>query len=209
MLGRYIAGTLLILGVAMMVAPDATERPDTKDVPVARAESSPVTLASVGSKKLAEAAQLTGFAQPAAAQDKAAELAPTSLTPAASGQKIQAGVEAALLQALALDETEERQLEAIDAENAFAGLELAMAVTDAPEPALADRAPRFMFVTGTSVNVRSGPSTQYRVVGTVSSGAPVELISYEGESWARIRFEDGETTGYMSRKFLTSEAGNG
>ncbi|MDV7142422.1 SH3 domain-containing protein [Tropicimonas sp. TH_r6] len=216
MLGRYIAGTLLILGVAMMVAPDAPERPENKDVPVARANTSPIALASVGSKQLAEASEGAGFLQPAVAEEKTEDLVSASF----AGQEIQAGVEAALLQALALDETEGAQLEVADATdteatdadaNVFAGLDLTLAVTDEPaSPSLqVARAPRTMFVTGSRVNVRSGPSTQYRVVGTVANGDPVELISFEGASWARIRFENGDTTGYMSREFLAGEDNNG
>ena len=73
----------------------------------------------------------------------------------------------------------------------------------------AERPVRYMFVTGTRVNVRAGPSTQFSVVGSVEYGDPVELVTYEGSNWARIRIGDGDETGYMSRKFLASALSDG
>ena len=143
---------------------------------------------------------------------------PVVATTAASSKNIEAGVEAALIQALALDAAEdaaEPSLEAATAEPTEGSLtvnlaEAAPVVPESqPETTLADPEPRKLYVTGTRVNVRDGPSTQYRVVGTVSYGDPVELVTFEGQSWARIRFGDGEKTGFMSRRFLADELAGG
>ena len=59
-----------------------------------------------------------------------------------------------------------------------------------------------LYVTGTRVNVREGPSTDFGIVGTVAEGDAVELLSEAG-GWAEIRFADSGETGFMSRRFLS------
>lgn len=55
-------------------------------------------------------------------------------------------------------------------------------------------------VSGTAVNVRSGPGTGFDVVAQVLEGARAEVLDEEG-GWSRIRTEDGRT-GWMSSRFL-------
>jgi uncharacterized protein YraI len=59
------------------------------------------------------------------------------------------------------------------------------------------------------VNVRSGPSTAYRVLTSVVQGQLVELLAYEGTDWARIRINDGDEMGYMSRRYLARSLDDG
>ena len=232
MLGRYIAGTVLILGVAMVMAPDAPEKEPS--IAVARTETSPATLETAEPEEMAAALRQSS--------DTVAAPSVDSSEPEPSA--IQAGVNAALAQALALDATEAAGDAGVSAEQlaqplgeesllneeaeetdvaALAGLKLDMdAGTDPflrlPEPdaapeggdaTLADRQARMMFVSGTKVNVRAGPSTQYRVVDTVVFGDEVELVAYEGEGWARIRIGNSDRVGFMSRKFLEHELSGG
>ncbi|MDR7123463.1 SH3 domain-containing protein [Pseudotabrizicola sp. 4114] len=58
------------------------------------------------------------------------------------------------------------------------------------------------YVTGRSVNVRSGPSTQNAVVGRLTRGEAVSVISDEGNGWARVRVEGDGIDGYMAISFL-------
>ena len=51
------------------------------------------------------------------------------------------------------------------------------------------------------LNVRSGPSTNYSVVGKLNAGAKVSIYRYEGE-WAYI--QSGNITGYVNSYYLAS-----
>jgi len=59
------------------------------------------------------------------------------------------------------------------------------------------------YVNTTSLNFRSGPSTSYSVIGKLSSGAKVEVIS-TSNGWSKIKY-DGKT-GYVSSEYLSSNA---
>lgn len=58
-------------------------------------------------------------------------------------------------------------------------------------------------VTGTSVNLRAGPSTGDAVLGALARGARAELIAAAGNGWARIRAVETGTVGYMADRFLS------
>jgi len=58
------------------------------------------------------------------------------------------------------------------------------------------------YVTGRSVNVRSGPSTADGVVGKLTRGEAVTVVWIEENGWARIRLEGDGLDGYMSMDFL-------
>lgn len=62
-----------------------------------------------------------------------------------------------------------------------------------------------LYVTGASVNFRSGPSTNDRVIGTLETGAPVEALGPPDAEWVQIRDMDGRI-GYMSGQFLSEDA---
>ncbi len=61
--------------------------------------------------------------------------------------------------------------------------------------------PSLLYVTGSRVNVREGPSTAFGVVSSLAFGDAVELIEETGTGWAEIRIADG-STGFMARRFL-------
>lgn len=54
-------------------------------------------------------------------------------------------------------------------------------------------------VTGSSVNVRSGASTSYGVIGSAQKGDTVQILSVHG-NWYKIR--KGNLTGYISGKYI-------
>ena len=59
------------------------------------------------------------------------------------------------------------------------------------------------YVNASSLNVRSGPSTNNSVIGKLSSGDKVEVIS-TSNGWSKIKY-NGQT-GYVSSKYLSSTA---
>lgn len=77
--------------------------------------------------------------------------------------------------------------------------------TPEPEPAPAPAPDSVLYVTGATVNVRSGPSTVYNAITALPRGAAVVDLGDAGEGWRMIRLETGET-GYMSGDFLSPVA---
>lgn len=62
------------------------------------------------------------------------------------------------------------------------------------------------YVTSDALNVRSGPGTDYSLLGTLTRGMHVKVISIEGEKenrWAKIKFEG--LTAYVYAKHLAKE----
>ena len=59
------------------------------------------------------------------------------------------------------------------------------------------------YVNATSLNVRSGPSTSYSIIGKLTNGTKVEVIS-TSNGWSKINY-DGQT-GYVSSDYLSSSA---
>ncbi|MDF1665918.1 MAG: penicillin-insensitive murein endopeptidase [Planctomycetota bacterium] len=57
------------------------------------------------------------------------------------------------------------------------------------------------YVTAGSLNVRSGPSTRYRRIGSLSRGTAVEVLSSSG-SWRKVKLQSG--TGWVHGKYLSS-----
>lgn len=62
------------------------------------------------------------------------------------------------------------------------------------------------YVTGQSVNVRSGPSTRAAVVDRLRRGESVTVVGVEANGWARIRVEGDGIDGFMSMSFLSDTA---
>lgn len=56
-------------------------------------------------------------------------------------------------------------------------------------------------VTGSEVNVRSGPGKDYAVLGSYSRGSSVEVIDRSNPDWYAVRY--GNQTGYMSSGYLS------
>lgn len=60
----------------------------------------------------------------------------------------------------------------------------------------------YVFVTGSTVNQRRGPSTSHAVIGSLAKGARVEVLSQEGP-WTQVRSNLGD--GWMASRFLASQ----
>lgn len=72
-------------------------------------------------------------------------------------------------------------------------------VTSAENPDI-----RTLFVTGSVVNVRSGPSTNFQVVGKLSKGEKTISFGAPRGGWTRIRYSESGKLGWMATRFLTS-----
>lgn len=59
-----------------------------------------------------------------------------------------------------------------------------------------------VYVTGSMVNIRSGPGTQYHVIGKVNQGCQVTILEQSG-GWYKVRLPDGKL-GWIYKK-LTSK----
>lgn len=70
---------------------------------------------------------------------------------------------------------------------------------------LADADGPILYVSGSRVNFRSGPSTGDRVVGALNGGSAVEALGPVEDDWVHIRDGDGRI-GYMSGQFLSRNA---
>ena len=57
------------------------------------------------------------------------------------------------------------------------------------------------YVTASSLNVRKGASTSYSVIGTLSKGTKVEVIS-TSNGWSKIKYNG--SVGYVSSKYLSN-----
>ena len=71
-----------------------------------------------------------------------------------------------------------------------------------PESSLGQK----VVVTASSLNVRSGPGTENSKIGTLSSGAVVEILE-EKNGWYRISYEDGY--GWISAEYTMKISGDG
>lgn len=60
-------------------------------------------------------------------------------------------------------------------------------------------------VTASALNIRSGPSSGYRVMGTVARGTRLRLLGTSG-NWTKVSFNGG--TGYGYSRYLRSVSGN-
>ncbi|MDJ0826554.1 MAG: SH3 domain-containing protein [Rhodobacter sp.] len=63
--------------------------------------------------------------------------------------------------------------------------------------------PRIVYVTGSRVNMRAGPSTQNAVIGRLVRGAEAEVIAEAPNGWMQIRDIATGTEGFMSGDFLS------
>ncbi|MEM8576599.1 MAG: SH3 domain-containing protein [Pseudomonadota bacterium] len=61
-------------------------------------------------------------------------------------------------------------------------------------------------VTGSRVNVRGGPGTDFSVVNRLTRGAEVEILQDPGTGWVKLRPVGGGPVGWMA-DFLLREAG--
>ncbi|MFT5868020.1 MAG: hypothetical protein ACI8TF_000119 [Paracoccaceae bacterium] len=61
-----------------------------------------------------------------------------------------------------------------------------------------------LYVTGTSVNLRAGPSTGNPVITALNRGIAAEKIEILANGWVQIRVLETGHVGYMSSRFLSS-----
>lgn len=59
-------------------------------------------------------------------------------------------------------------------------------------------------VTGTSVNVRGGPGTDFSVVNRLTRGDQVEILQDPGNGWVQMRPVDGGAEGWMADFLLSN-----
>lgn len=73
-----------------------------------------------------------------------------------------------------------------------------------PTPEFAPEPERLIwFVTGSRVNVREGPSTNYSVMGSVVYGEAAEIVSDPDADWVKIRIEGDGVEGFIMKRFMT------
>ncbi len=75
---------------------------------------------------------------------------------------------------------------------------MAEPVATEPEPLYDIRA-----VAGDWVNMRSGPSTDFRVLDTLPRGTEAEVLEVDADGWARIRLMGNGQEGWMAERLLT------
>ena len=83
---------------------------------------------------------------------------------------------------------------------------IATAREDAPEivttsASVAERRD-IVAVTGSSVNLRAGPSTGDAILTALARGREAEVMGDAGDGWARIRVLDTGVEGFMAARFL-------
>jgi uncharacterized protein YgiM (DUF1202 family) len=220
MLGRYVTGTLLILLVAMLVAPEA-EEPTAKEAPdvAARAETDPAALDAANTERAGRALS-DDLADGGTAPSEGArherlvrtllDMEPRSMDAPAdrsggawgdtSGPPLPTLSEPDTLRRAAVSQETQRLIDRSEHRASDAP-------TEADAPADADSLPR-RYVTGSRVNLRAGPSTEFDILTSLAYGAEVDLLAAPEASWARIRAADG-TEGFMSRRFLAEELEEG
>lgn len=74
------------------------------------------------------------------------------------------------------------------------------------QPAAPVAAKDLRHVTGSRVNMRSGPGTQYGVLATLRSGDEAEVLSTDDRGWAKIRVAESGRVGWMAERFLSDAA---
>lgn len=74
---------------------------------------------------------------------------------------------------------------------------------EVPEEVITEVAQDIRSVSGTRVNVRGGPGTEYAVVASLIQGDQVEVIDDTGEGWVLLRLPDGESVGWVADFLLT------
>ena len=75
-----------------------------------------------------------------------------------------------------------------------------------PAPEAAPQPERIIwYVTGSRVNVREGPSTNYSVMGSVVYGEAAEIVSDPDADWVKIRIEGDGVEGFIMKRFMTED----
>jgi hypothetical protein len=98
------------------------------------------------------------------------------------------------------------------------GLTLALPLVDPENPAPAPQAlagtdevtaPVVMYVSGSSVNVRSGPSAETEALTKLPRGEAVLVLPSDTPGWSMIQIEGDGVEGFVASRFLTESATQG
>jgi len=75
-----------------------------------------------------------------------------------------------------------------------------------PEPVAAQvPAADIRFVSGSRVNVRNGPGTNFSVVAQLTRGSETEVLQNPGNGWVKIRAADTGGIGWMAERLLRAQ----
>lgn len=97
---------------------------------------------------------------------------------------------------------------AVAAPNANAEMQMPPSTLRAKAPRVVTPEPdalETLFVTGSRVNLRTGPGTGHSVLDTLTYGTRVERVTAAASGWIEIRLPADGKTGWMSADFLQSE----
>lgn len=98
------------------------------------------------------------------------------------------------------------QVAAVPSDNKPQKATLVLASASEPDPKIeAEPEPELLYVSGSRVNVRGGPSTSYGVIASLTYGIAVEDMGDASDGWRAIRLMDTGERGYMAGRFLTAE----
>ncbi|NVO26266.1 SH3 domain-containing protein [Donghicola sp. C2-DW-16] len=61
-------------------------------------------------------------------------------------------------------------------------------------------------VTGSRVNMRQGPGTQYSVVSSLRAGDEVEILQSPGNGWVKLQVVSSGRIGWMAERLVSSAA---
>ena len=173
---KMIAATLAALYLVFLIFGDESRRPEE----VARAETGPSFDFS-----------FSDWIEPAVAP-----VVPRSTSDVSEAEAIE----------IALDAGRQHR-DARKAEPLIGSLVAAVETVDAPTEVADDPLDRSMwYVTGTTVNVRSGPGTSNPVVAQVRFGDAAEVLDEDASGWVQIRPEGGATIGWISSQFMSPNA---
>lgn len=74
-----------------------------------------------------------------------------------------------------------------------------------PEPVVAELpAADIRTVSGSRVNVRNGPGTNFSVVAQLTRGSETEVLQAPGNGWVKIKSTDTGGIGWMAERLLTA-----
>ncbi len=182
-MGKFIAFSFLMLGIVFYEMSGGAEFEPELRAPIAVAETaldpvqSPVAQPEV---TRADTASLIQIAAPAPTAIRAPAPAAPVASPASYSGPLPAG-EVIITPAPAAPEQD---------------------VTALSEPVV--EAPQFDIraVAGSRVNMRSGPSTDFRVLDTLPRGTEAEILEVNADGWARIRLMSTGQEGWMAERLL-------
>lgn len=78
--------------------------------------------------------------------------------------------------------------------------------TSTPEATPTPEPTPMLYVTGSRVNVRGGPSTAFGVINALGYGSKVEDLGDASDGWREVRIVETGERGFMAGRFLADEA---